>query len=77
MVSSLAKGYVKPPLKLMRSMNLHVEQVCSVHSTQECFHYLRNQRTVIISLKAGSIAYLSLVLYYFPTNQGELTGREK
>lgn len=77
MVSTLAKGYVKAPLKLMRSMNLHVEQVCGAHSAQECFRYLWNQRTGIISLKAGSIAYLSLVLYYFPTNQGELAGREK
>ena len=59
-------------------MNSHVEQVWGAQSTQECLLYLEiKDQELIISLKAGSFAYLSLVLYYFPTNQGELAGRGK
>lgn len=59
-------------------MNSHVEQVWGAQSTQECFLYsgIKDQE-LIICLKTGSFAYLFPVLYYFPTNQGELAGRGK
>lgn len=83
MVSTSAKGYVKAFLKLIRNMSLHVEQVWGAQSTQECFFLplimgrnlgIKDQE-LIIPLKAGCTACLSLVLYYFPASQDELAGR--